>query len=118
MKKKCIMGCLLAWAVIMSGCATLDTAKHEYIMRGQILEASDSGIYLCIGKHEGAEVGQVYTVYKFERTVGALEKSPHPAFKKVTVGSVKIIEIVDDHYAKAQKISGEAKVNDVVELSR
>ena len=118
MKRKCIIGCLLAWTAIMAGCANLDSARHEYIMRGQILEVSDNEAYLCIGRKDGAEVGQEYTVYNFRKTLLRNEKSPQFTYIKEKTGTVKLIEIVDEHFAKAKILTGEAKVNDVVELSR
>lgn len=118
MKRKCIIGCLLAWAAIMAGCATLDSARHEYIMRGQILEISDNEVYLCIGRKDGAEVGQVYTVYNFRKTMYRNQKTPQFTYLKEKTGTVELIEIVDEHFAKAKILTGEAKRNYVVELSR
>ncbi|MFZ2633741.1 MAG: hypothetical protein WA081_02240 [Desulfosalsimonadaceae bacterium] len=118
MKRKCIIGCLLAWAAIMAGCANLDSARHEYIMRGQILEVSDNEAYLCIGRKDGAEVGQEYTVYNFRKTMFRNQKSPQFTYLKEKTGTVKLIEIVDEHFAKAKILTGEAKRNYVVELSR
>ncbi len=31
------------------GCATMETAGHKYLMRGQVLEAKDGTAYLCLG---------------------------------------------------------------------
>lgn len=101
---------------LTSGCTTFETAKHKYIMRGQILESTDEGIYLCIGSADGAEVGQEYKVYKFVRT--AETKSMQPNYKKKETGTVKITDIVDEHYAKARILTGEAKENYVVELNK
>ena len=39
-------------------------------------------------------------------------------FKREEVGKVKILEIVDEHMANAKILSGEAKVNDIVELKK
>jgi hypothetical protein len=39
MKRDCILGTVLAIFVIaVAGCASLDSIRHSYIMRGQILE--------------------------------------------------------------------------------
>jgi hypothetical protein len=40
------------------------------------------------------------------------------SFNREVVGKVKIMEIVDEHMANAKVISGEAKVNDIVELEQ
>jgi hypothetical protein len=101
---------------IIASCASLETARHNYIMRGQILESTNAGIYLCIGSADGAEVGQEYTVYKFIKTEDV--KTNIPRYSREETGTVKIIEIVDVHYAKAKILTGEAKANYVVELHK
>jgi hypothetical protein len=89
-------------------------------MRGSIIESSDSDIYLCIGSKDGASVGQELDVYKvtsistFER--GAFKGKPK--FNRELTGKVKITEIVDEHFAKATVISGNAEKNYIVELIR
>ena len=85
-------------------------------MRGQILEATDEGVYLCIGSADGAKVGQEFKVYKF---VKMSELRPKQAnFKREETGTIKITEIVDEHYAKARRLTGEAKENYIVELHK
>ena len=100
---------------IITSCATFETARHKYIMRGQILEATDEGVYLCIGSADGAEVGQELKVYKF---VKIPLRPKQPNYKREETGTVKITEIVDEHYAKAKILTGEAKENYIVELHK
>jgi hypothetical protein len=102
---------ILATSVIflMFSCATV---YHGLIMKGSIIEASDSDVYLCIGSKDGASVGQELDVYKIVR--GTRVKPP---FSRVLTGKVKITEIIDEHFAKATVISGKAEKNDIVELS-
>ena len=102
---------------IMTSCASVDTARHKYIMRGQILEATGEGVYLCIGSADGAAVGQEYKVYKFVR-MPVSPKSSQPNYKRQETGMVKITEIVDEHFAKGKVSAGEAKENYMVELSK
>ena len=99
-----------------TGCSTL---RHKYIMRGQILDASNREVYLCIGTEDGASVGQVVDVYKFERDKKSLPLGNKSGFVfvKEKTGTVKIIEVID-HYAKAVVISGTAKENSIVELEK
>lgn len=102
--------------VSATGCATLETAGHKYIMKGQILEVTDGEAYLCIGSAEGAKAGQEFKVYSYTRTqlLGAKQV---PAYKRELVGAVKIAEVVDEHYAKAKVVSGRVKPNDMAELT-
>ena len=116
MRRNYILGVVLAISIIaLAGCASLGSVGHKYIMRGQILEAAGTDVYLCIGSKDGAEVGQEYAVYRFVREIGTNPKVP-PRFRRDEKGAVKITEIVDEHYAKAKVVAGEAKVNDIVEL--
>ena len=99
---------------IMTSCATMETARHNYIMRGQILQSAGEGVYLCIGSADGAEVGQEFGVYKY--IAMPANKSLQSPFRREETGTVKVTEIVDEHYAKAVVLTGEAKVNSIVEL--
>ena len=91
--------------------------KHEVLMRGQILEAEAGSLVVCIGKRDGAEVGQQLDVVRHTR-VGHQHKSPSPRFHREAVGSVRITSLFDEHYATAEVVDGEPKVNDTVELVR
>lgn len=117
MKAKVFMSLLCGVLIaIASGCAKIDSARHSYIMRGQILDVTDEGVYLCIGRKDGAVVGQEYEVYRFTRVSNF--KSPLPTYKKEDIGTVKLTEITDEHYARAKVIAGEAKIHDIVELKQ
>ena len=106
-----------AVSVILAASLTFLTCScafyHRYIMKGSIIEASDSDVYLCIGSKDGASVGQELEVYRIIGT--GLRRKP---FKYVFTGKVKITEIIDEHFAKAILISGDVKKDDVVELAR
>lgn len=108
---------LMIVGLMLSGCASLQTAGHKYIMRGQVLEVSDSTAYLCVGTRDGAQVGQEFTVYRFERTPSVNPKSTAPSYKRTETGKIKIIEIVDEHMATAKILSGNVKINDVAEMN-
>lgn len=105
----------ILWVFIITSCATLETARHKYIMRGQILEATADGVYLCIGSADGAEVGQEFKVYRFVR-VPPIKSIPN--YKREETGTVKITEIIDEHFAKAKILTGEARENYIVELHK
>ncbi len=93
---------------LMISCATV---YHGYLMKGSIVDASDSEVYLCIGSKDGAAVGQELNVYKIIRVTRA-----RPTFRREYAGKVKITEIIDEHFAKATVISGKAEKDDIVEL--
>jgi len=90
---------------------------HKYFMRGTVLEVVDGTIYLCVGSSDGAKAGQELTVIRVVNT-GNFNPKGYPVFERKEVGKVKILEIVDEHMANAKIISGEAKLNDIVELKK
>ncbi len=108
---KSAISLILATFVIflMFSCATV---YHGFLMKGSIVEASNSDVYLCIGSKDGASVGQELDVYKVLQ-----RQSKATPFRRVQTGKVKITEIIDEHFARATAISGKAEMNDIVELS-
>ena len=115
-KKSFVSALLITWLLVMSGCASLQKAEHEYVMRGQVLEVAGNSAYICIGKADGAQLGQEFTVYRFVKAGYLTPKNQTPYFKKERAGKVKIEEIVHDHYSNANILTGSIKVNDIVEL--
>lgn len=100
---------------LLAACATMDReVRHGFFMKGSILETYDSEVYLCIGKRDGAKVGQELDVIK-------ITSSGNPKsgllFKREQIGKVRITEIIDEHFAKAVVISGRAEKNAIVELA-
>ncbi len=91
------------------------SAYHRYLMKGSIIEKDGSALYLCIGTHDGAEVGQELEVVRVKRAPGG-GKSGIVRFEREQVGRVRIEEITDEHFARAQLLSGKAEKGDLVEL--
>lgn len=118
MGRRFVVNALVAVLYLMvAGCATLETAEHKYIMRGQVLEVAGNEAYLCIGSKDGAQVGQEYTVYRFVKAPNPNTKSPVAYFRREEIGKLKIMEIVDEHMATAKTITGKIQAYDVVELN-
>lgn len=116
MKSKIILTAILSFSIFsMAGCAMMEASRHQYLMRGQVLEVSGSEAYTCIGSAEGGKEGQEYTVYRVARSLAAPQKQV-PVFNRQIVGEVKITEVVDEHYAKARVLKGDVRVYDVVQL--
>jgi hypothetical protein len=111
-KTMTFLSALLVILVTTMGCATIETAKHKYLMRGQILEVQDGTAYLCLGTEQGAKVGQIFNVHRYVKIGG-----PRGGQYRVdSVGTVRITE-VESHMANAKIVSGAVKANDVVELN-
>ncbi len=116
-RKRIWMVALLAISVAAIGAApsSAESTYHKYLMKGSIIESSEEGIYLCIGTADGAKTGQVLDVVRTSRATSGAPKGG-AKFKREKVGAVEILEVVDEHFARAKKLSGEANVGDLVEL--
>jgi hypothetical protein len=102
----------------LPACSSMQSARHEYLMRGQVVELSGKDAVVCVGSKDGAKTGQELNVYKVSvNTTSGPGKNP-PRWQKVDVGAVRIAEVIDEHFAKAVVTRGEVAVNDVVELVR
>jgi hypothetical protein len=107
---------LLLMAVLMlSSYATAQTGHHANVMKGSIIEMQDSKIYICIGSRDGAKVGQELDVYN----VGAkpMMYNEPLGFKREHTGKIRIVEILDEHFARATLVSGKGERGYIVELS-
>ncbi len=89
--------------------------RHTVFMAGSVIESSADGVYLCIGTSEGAQVGQQLEVVRLTRDTGINPKQG-ARFKREKVGTVRIDAIVDEHFARATVVSGQAEKGDIVRL--
>jgi hypothetical protein len=106
---------LLMAALMISSYATAQTGYHANIMKGSIIEMQDSKIFICIGSRDGAKVGQELDVYN----VGAkpMMYNEPLGFKREHTGKIRIVEILDEHFARATLVFGKAERGYIVELS-
>jgi hypothetical protein len=106
-----LLACLLA----VAGLAAANEPPHTTVMRGQLLEVDGDTVVLCIGTRDGASVGQVLDVVRHVRTTRA-PKAVGPGFRREQVGQIRIAELFDEHYSRAEIVSGTPQVNDTAEL--
>lgn len=101
----------------LSACSSVQSVGHQYLMRGQVVEVAGSEVVVCIGSADGARVSQELTAYELvtKNLTGGPGKNP-PRWERVNVGTVRVVEVLDEHFAKAQVTSGKVAVNNVVEL--
>jgi len=114
--RRALLGLLLAslFAATTATAADSPSLGHTMFMRGQIVEVQEASVVVCIGRADGASVGQELDVVQHRR----VSTSPKGMgrFERTVVGKVRIDEIVDEHYAEASVISGKAGEHDSVEL--
>jgi len=111
MRNGTVVSSLLMFLLFVMGCATMEAARHEYLMRGSVLDVEDGTAYLCVGTEQGAKVGQVFTVSRYAHIPGSRGE-----YNVDYVGSVKIMK-VESHMAYAKILTGDVKANDVVDLT-
>ena len=106
---------LLVFVAVVAGCASVKGARHEYLMKGQVLEVSGGQAYLCVGSASGAKEGQELDVFRYVPS-SILGEKQRPSYRREKVGTVKITQVVDAHFANAQVLSGNVRANDVAEF--
>ena len=104
-------------SLALSGCASTSPAYHKFAMQGQVLSVDGNSLVVCVGKEDGAKVGQELSIVRHVNRP-ASSKVPGPGFRREAVGKVRIDSIFDEHYSRAQVLSGSPQVNDTVELDR
>lgn len=87
---------------------------HKFFMRGSIVAADPKGTVVCIGRADGAKVGQTLEVYRITTVPGPSKG----IFHRNLIGHVKIDHIFNDRFAHVSVADGKADVNDIVELKR
>ena len=78
-------------------------------MQGQVLSVEGNSLLVCVGKEDGAKVDQELSIAWHVNRL---------ASKSEAVGKVCLDSIFDEHYSRAQVLSGSPQVNDTVELDR
>lgn len=89
---------------------------HTFFMKGSIVANGSNGTVICIGKADGAEVGQTLEVYRVKQLPGP-NKAP-PSYRRDLVGHVKIDHVFDDHFAHVTVADGTPAKHDIVELRK
>ncbi|GGI68896.1 hypothetical protein GCM10007973_02490 [Polymorphobacter multimanifer] len=105
---------LLAATLFMAQPALAQGMGHTFIMRGQVVGMTDGKPVVCIGKADGAKVGQVLDTYRVTYTPGSSKSTISP-YRREKVGQVTINDLFDDHFAHATVTSGAAALHDIVE---
>lgn len=118
LRRHALLAAVLLTALVgVTAAASEGSFRHGFVMRGQILESEARSVVVCVGKQDGAEVGQVLDVVRHVRAKAPSKGAP-PHFRRDQVGTVRITSLFDDHYATAEIVKGSPKVNDTVELER
>lgn len=88
---------------------------HTLFMRGTIVGMTNGVATICVGRADGATVGQTLNVVRVKTVSGGKGSG---SFRREDVAKLRIDAIVDDHFARASVTSGNPAKNDLVELRR
>ena len=108
----------LILSIAVTGCATNSPANHQYLMQGQVLSVTGDSLVVCIGEQGGAKVGDELSIVRHVILPSGSGKMPGPGFRRDPIGTARINSIFDEHYSRADVLSGNPQVNDTVEMGR
>lgn len=106
---------MLALPIGLPTAVTAAGISHSFIMRGSVVEVTDGKPTICVGKADGATVGQTLDVIRMTALPGARGGS---GFRRENIGQIRISAIVDDHFATATVVKGDVEKHDIVELRK
>lgn len=118
MIKKAILGTLAGITMFSAIPVSAQGIGHTFFMRGSIVGADKDGTIVCIGKADGAKVGQTLEVYRAVQRPGPGSKGNVAPFLRQRIGQVTIDHIYDEHFAHVSIKEGRPAKNDIVELRK
>ena len=120
--------CFLTACVIFTiqACASIEKSFREHVIEGTIVNVEGSDIYVRAGLKDGVSEGQEFDVYRTAQpgwiasadTRGTENPLPEtqPAQRQYT-GRIRIVRVENDHFSRAQTVSGTISVGETAELS-
>lgn len=99
----------------LSACASTPF-YHKNFMRGQVVSVNGAEAVVCIGSYDKKLLGKTLNVSKIEYDYNTAEGEE--GFYLVSVGTLEITSIINEHFARARIKNGEVTKNNMVKLSR
>jgi hypothetical protein len=118
MIKKSLMVAIAGISMLGAAPVLAQGIGHTWFMRGTVVAVDKTGTVVCIGKADGAEVGQTLNVVRAVYHPGPNKGTGAPSYHRQDVGHVRIDHIFDDHFAHVTVVDGMPAKNDIVELAR
>ena len=113
MKNRILLSSVILVVVFTLGACSSQT-YHNALMKGQIVDTTDGVVTMCIGSREGANSGDKFRVMRSIFRSDVVEDG-ESNYELVEVGTVKILTIVNEHYATAKVLDGDVKIYDIAE---
>lgn len=108
-------GVLLILAGVMSACAS-SPFYHNNFMQGQVVNVDDQGIVICTGSGGKSIEGQRFSVYRSVYEGGTQEGDD--GYRISFVGEMIGSSTINEHFARAERVSGNIRKHDFVEIKQ
>lgn len=82
-------------------------------MRGSVIRTSENTIVVCLGSDERIEPGTTFSVHR--ATYSGSIDADTDSYSRENVGKIRILRPLNDHFARARIIDGEAEPGDMIE---
>ena len=99
---------------LLSGCSNTPF-YHNSMMRGQVVNADERKVVVCVGETSGLKGGEIFSVFR-SKFDADLSNDGESGYTLENVGKIRISKIRDKHYADVIVLEGQVSVNDIVQL--
>ena len=107
---------LLSVLVALAACSTNpNQVASDDMTRGSVVRTSEKTIVVCLGSDKSIEPGTIFSVHRVAYT-GSIDEDTD-SYSRKSVGKIRILRPLNDHFARASIIDGEAAPGDMIELS-
>lgn len=100
--------------VALAACSTNQVAPVDS-MRGSVVRLGEKTIVVCFGTDERVEPGAIFAVHRVRYT-GSIDADTD-SYSRENVGEIRILRPLDDHFARARIVEGEARPGDMIEMA-
>ena len=100
--------------VALAACSTNQFASSD-LVRGSVVRSGENTIVVCLGSSEHIEPGAIFSVQR-ARYTGSIDADTD-SYSQENVGKIRILRPLDNHFARARIIDGEAKPGDMIEIT-
>jgi uncharacterized protein YceK len=100
---------------LLGGCAS--NIEHDYIQSGQVVTVNGKDVLVCVSDTDSLKNHSVFNVYRtvYEKEY-SIELGGGSKYSRELVGSIRLGEKKDKHFAEAIVLSGELARYDMVEF--
>ncbi|HBK90993.1 MAG TPA: hypothetical protein DDZ68_04915 [Parvularcula sp.] len=111
--KRSTIAALFIFSALLSACAFGSSGGgfvHGALVRVQVIRAAEMEAAVCVGRAEGAVLGEKLTVYRYldpgSEGMGLIRED---------VGTIEVVELIDIHCARVRTFECDVKKDEIVE---